>query len=586
MKKSKRIGSMLLASAMALSFVLSACGSASSDTTASDSTSSSVATEAASTSASAETAAASLGEGLEWLTPFDETVTLDVVVGWDADPEVKEGITPETNTLAEVAKEYLNIELNFLWMVPNDQLSDRLALQLSSGEIPDIIMLDSEYFYEFLDSDYLRDLTDAYETYGSADLKTEMTMFGDEPLEYSSRDGKLYGIPAILDPIEGVPGLYYRSDWLEALGMDVPTSTEEINDMLVAFAEYGPTINGGKDTAGLGTTSNVLNTNFALAAYFQCYGAYPNKWIMRDGELVNGMVQDEMLDALNGLKDLYDRGALAPDFATWNSDQFTERVTTDQVGATFGTYYIPAWPLNQNKDANPDAEWAEIDIASLDSDVAKPAMSEVNIQFFNVVTKDAPAEAEEALIKLLNLSIAANSSSKTSKDFFEGRDKAANGASIFYLPVYVYHPAQWAVYREDVWTAYENKDRESLEIEYEKTLYDYMDDWLTNGNDSENRGTSWGQYKSRLVEDMGIAMGLKARETGDYETNYFYGAATETEQRTSSTLSDMAVSFIIEYTMGQKTEADWESFKQSWLDMGGQAWTEEVNAQYNSIIGK
>ena len=83
--------------------------------------------------------------------------------------------------------------------------------------------------------------------------------------------------------------------------------------MLVKFAEYGPTVNGGKDTAGLGSTSSVLNTNFALAAYFQAYGAYPNKWIMRDGELVNGIVQDEMVDALNGLKDLYDRGALAPD---------------------------------------------------------------------------------------------------------------------------------------------------------------------------------------------------------------------------------------------------------------------------------
>ena len=105
---------------------------------------------------------------------------------------------------------------------------------------------------------------------------------------------------------------------------------------------------------------------------------------------MNGIVQDEMLDALKGLKDLYDRGALSPDFATWNSDQFTERVTTDQVMASFGTYYIPAWPLNQNKDANHNAEWAQLDITSLGS---KPAMNQVSINHFNVVTKDAPAQA-------------------------------------------------------------------------------------------------------------------------------------------------------------------------------------------------
>ena len=208
---------------------------------------------------------APLPEGMEWMTPFDETVKLNVVVGWDADSGVKEGTTPETNSLVQLAKDFLNIELNFLWMVPNDQLSERLALQISSGEIPDIVMLESEYFYEFMDSDYLRDLTDAYENCGSRDLKAVLSSLGEAPIQYSSRDGKLYGIPAALDPTEGVAGLYYRQDWLQALGLDEPTNMEEVNDMLVKFAEYGPTVNGGKATAGLGSTSGVMNTNFALA---------------------------------------------------------------------------------------------------------------------------------------------------------------------------------------------------------------------------------------------------------------------------------------------------------------------------------
>ena len=401
-------------------------------------------------------------------------------------------------------------------------------------------------------------------------------------MQYSSCDGKLYGIPAALDPIESVTGLYYRQDWLEALGLEKPSSMQEVNDMLVKFAEYGPAVNGGKTTAGLGTVSSVLNNNFALNAYFQGYGAYPNKWIMRDGELVNGVVQDEMLDALNGLKDLYDRGALTPDFATWDFDQFSERVTTDRAGAVFGAYYVPAWPLNQNKDANPDADWAEIDLADLGGK-SKPAMNQTNIQFFNVVTKDAPEEAEEALIKLLDLSLTVQDHCTTDKSIFHGLNEAANGASLFYLPVYVYYPTPWAEYRQEVWSAYEKKDRESLKNDYEKELYDYMDDWLTNGNDSDQRGISWGMYKSRLSEDMGIAIGLKARETGYYEPDYFYGGATKTEQRAGSTLSDTATSFVIEYIMGQKTEADWENFKQTWNDLGGASWTQEVNEQYSEI---
>ncbi len=539
----------------------------------------------------AETTAAPSGEttpsenkpqiaGAPWLTPFDETVKLDVVVGWDVDNSVKEGTTPETNSLVQLAKELLNIELNFLWMVPNDQLKDRLALQISSGNIPDIVMLQSGDFYEFMDSAYLRDLTDAYHTYASDELKNTVEGFGEAAVNYSSRDGRLYGIPAQLDTAESVAGLYYRKDWLDAAGLKEPTNTKELNDMLVELAKYGASVNGGKDTVGLGTTSNVLNSNFALSAYFQCYNAYPNKWIMRDGKLVNGVVQDEMLAALNGLKDLYDRGALATDFATWNSDQFNERVTTDQVGATFGTYYIPAYPLNLNKEANHDAEWAELSLTDVGG---KPSMNQVSIAHFNVVTKDAPEHAEEALIKLLNLTLAANLNSTFDKTPFGGRELPENGASIFYLPVYVYFPTPWNAYRENIWAAVEAKDPSGLKSTTEKEWYTYMDDYLTNGNDCQNLGVAWGMYKSRLSEDMGIAMGLEARESGAFEPGYYYGPATPTEQRASSTLTDMTVSFIVEYIMGKKTEADWAGFKQSWNDMGGQKWTEEVNAQYQEL---
>ena len=111
-----------------------------------------------------------------------------------------------------------------------------------------------------------------------------------------------------------------------------------------------------------------------------------------------------------------------------------------------------------------------------------------------------------------------------------------------------------------------------------------MNDYLTYGNDCENLGTAWGMYKSRLSDDMGIAIGLATKNSGNYEPGYFYGAATPTEARVSATLNDLAVSFVVEYIMGQKTDENWESFKQSWYELGGTDWTNEVNAQYNNII--
>ena len=61
-------------------------------------------------------------------------------------------------------------------------------------------------------------------------------------------------------------------------------------------------------------------------------------------------------------------------------------------------------------------------------------------------------------------------------------------------------------------------------------------------------------------------------------------AEGEAKPARSATLSDLSVSFVVEYIMGQKTDADWESFKQSWYELGGTDWTNEVNEQYNSIV--
>ena len=93
-------------------------------------------------------------------------------------------------------------------------------------------------------------MTDAYETYACEDLRYTVEAFGQAPIDYSSRDGKLLGIPAQLDTAESVAGLYYRADWLDALGMEEPTTVEGVNEMLIALAEHGATVNGGKDTAG------------------------------------------------------------------------------------------------------------------------------------------------------------------------------------------------------------------------------------------------------------------------------------------------------------------------------------------------
>ena len=100
---------------------------------------------------------------------------------------------------------------------------------------------------------------------------------------------------------------------------------------------------------------------------------------------------------------------------------------------------------------------------------------------------------------------------------------AKNGASIFYLPVYMYYATPWHDYRERIWNAYETKDDSGLITDVEREWYGYMCDWMEDGNEAENLATAWGMYASRLTEDMGIGVGLAIQESGTGEQSYFYG---------------------------------------------------------------
>ena len=74
-------------------------------------------------------------------------------------------------------------------------------------------------------------------------------------------------------------------------------------------------------------------------------------------------------------------------------------------------------------------------------------------------------------MKLLSLSLSANSNSTDDKTIYKGLDLPENGASIFFLPVYMYFPTPWEQYRENIWAAYEAQDPSNLKTAVENEWY-------------------------------------------------------------------------------------------------------------------
>ncbi|MRA94216.1 extracellular solute-binding protein, partial [Bacillus thuringiensis] len=77
-----------------------------------------------------------------------------------------------------------------------------------------------------------------------------LSQISEDRIEAASIDGALYGVPVQKDYARA--GLVIRKDWLDNLGLDVPTTMDELYEVAKQFTENDPDGNGVDDTVGFG----------------------------------------------------------------------------------------------------------------------------------------------------------------------------------------------------------------------------------------------------------------------------------------------------------------------------------------------
>ena len=126
----------------------------------------------------------------------------------------------------EAANPGITVELE---AVPMDTLRTTLQPQLRSGEGPDIFNWGSgpSFGGAFAEAGLLYDLTEAYEQY-------EWPIYGFAK-DQVTFDGKVMGVPGEMETI----GLYYNVDVFEELGIEEPTTLDELEAAAETIKEAG-----------------------------------------------------------------------------------------------------------------------------------------------------------------------------------------------------------------------------------------------------------------------------------------------------------------------------------------------------------
>ena len=292
---------------------------------------------------------------------YEDPVTVEIVQSINPTITMPEGDSATDNSYTRFIKDNMNIDISVKWSASSSDYNEKLNLAIAANDIPDILVVNEQQFRKLAQSDMLEDLTDYYDTYACDIIKQNIDSTDGKALENATYDSKLLALPSVQVEADGYVLMWIRQDWLDELGLEAPTTIEELETVAKAFVDnkmggentigiVGPTINGAVYNTFLST--NNLNN---LDGIFQAYQAYPGYWVQdEEGKAVYGSTTEQTKEALAELNKMYEDGILDQELGVRKDAD--EAWKSGKVGILFS----PWWHGYNVKDGianEPDMEW-------------------------------------------------------------------------------------------------------------------------------------------------------------------------------------------------------------------------------------
>lgn len=191
--------------------------------------------------------------------------------------------------------------------VSNIEWSENVNLLCASGDLPDVITnmggvyngglpaaLRDEMIVDV--APYIEEYAPHYYEAVTQDDYTLRTCITDE-----GAMGAMY--PILEEAVPVTNGLWIRQDWLDALGKEIPTTTEELKEILMLFRDnYGADV-GFYQMIRVGTGEAAFTAEGVWNAFGPC-----NFFLDQVGTIQYGPMQDYYYDYLAYMKDLASEG--------------------------------------------------------------------------------------------------------------------------------------------------------------------------------------------------------------------------------------------------------------------------------------
>ena len=255
----------------------------------------------------------------------EEPVTYTI---WYGEPFSEYVADPATDVaIFPLVERLTNVRFDFS-MFTIFTAAERFQLLFAADDLPDIIQDAMSYYTGTIDAavsedEFLYNYADDLQSMPNLSATLEVYPEAKKVLT-SGTTGAMVSFPEMYLDIGDISGYMIRQDYFDATGMDIPETYDELHDLMAAVhSETGSNMvlmNTGCDSnlgAGFGINVNVGDSDLG-------------GWYVVDGEVKMGLLEPEMVDYINLVKDWYNEGIFNQDFV--NSDR-------GDLGGFFGGTY-------------------------------------------------------------------------------------------------------------------------------------------------------------------------------------------------------------------------------------------------------
>lgn len=343
------------------------------------------------------------------LEKYEDEVTITVAVTqYDLESNVKVGTTPENQSFNKIAKDVLNINLKYVVVGSSTTYDNKLNLYIASGKMPDMFYTSNVSLYSQLYEDgMLADLSNVLWNLNDELLENYITYFP-ELLPTCMDEGALYAFPAITNNYTSAQRLYIRQDWLDIVGMEAPTTIDEMVAVGQAFVDHKDEIASKTGIAENRVIPFTINKELTWAGSYSCegffnsFGSSINSYFPDEsGSLYYSNVSDSTKEALSVLSNMYSKGILDKEFLSKSAEQIQANIKAGYVGMAFGEWWMAKDVLDDCVSNVDGANWTWVNLPSSSEGESYPIVDSVAVSGYNVVSKTC--EHPEAIAKLINL---------------------------------------------------------------------------------------------------------------------------------------------------------------------------------------